>query len=35
VMDNLEGLKKSPTIKEFKKVGFGQWKKEFIIYRYF
>jgi predicted AAA+ superfamily ATPase len=24
VMDNLEGLKKSPTIKEFKKVGFGQ-----------
>ena len=24
VMDNLEGLKKAPTIKEFKKVGFGQ-----------
>jgi predicted AAA+ superfamily ATPase len=24
VMDNLEGLKKAPTIKEFKKVGFGK-----------
>jgi hypothetical protein len=35
VMDNLEGLKKSPTIKEFKKVGFGQWKKEFIMCHYF
>jgi hypothetical protein len=35
VMDNLEGLKKAPSIKGSGKVGFGQWKKEFIIYRYF
>jgi hypothetical protein len=25
-MDNLEGLKKAPTIKGTGKVGFGQWK---------
>jgi hypothetical protein len=35
VMDNLEGLKKAPTIKELGKVGFTRWKKEFIIYHYF
>jgi hypothetical protein len=26
VMDNLEGLKKAPTIKGTGKVGFGKWK---------
>jgi hypothetical protein len=34
-MDNLEGLKKTPTIKGSGKLGFGRWKKEFIIYRCF
>jgi hypothetical protein len=32
-MDNLEGLKKAPTIKPSSKLGFGRWKKEYIIYR--